>query len=95
MQKTFFPPGEGRLVGWPSPQGILMKLPCVYCANRERDVCVECQEAGKFRHLAPETLYNWEFLELPPYYKFMEMNIYEIRALFYLVLWYQQRKEQR
>ncbi len=86
--------------------------PCVYCANRERDVydievvdgdlkkttrpdantCAECDKEGKFRHLSPMPLRDWEIPDLPPYYKLMEMDAYAVRAMFYLVLHHLQKK---
>ena len=75
-------------MGWPSPQGMLMKLPCVYCANRLRDVCAECEKEDKFRHLAPEILYDWEWVSLPPFHELVETNSYERLAIIYLALYY-------
>ncbi len=66
--------------------------PCVYCANRNREPCSACEEEGKFRHLAPKVLRNWEIPDLPPYYKLMETDACAVRAMFYLVLHHLQKK---
>lgn len=66
--------------------------PCIYCMNRERDVCSPCQEEGKYRNLAPELLEYHEIPELLPYYKLMEMDNWQARACFYLALFYLQQK---
>lgn len=62
--------------------------PCPYCVNRERDVCSPCREQGKFTHFAPEVLKDWEIPHLPPYHEIAEMDAYQVRACFYLVLHY-------
>ncbi len=66
--------------------------PCVYCANRNREPCSACEGEGKFRHLAPEVLHNWEIPELPPHHKLVEMDAWQVRACFYLGLFYLQQK---
>ncbi len=54
--------------------------------------CMECEEEGKFRHLSPAPLLNYEIPDLPPYYKLMEMDSWQVRACFYLGLFYLQQK---
>lgn len=61
-----------------------------FCINRSRDCCVECAAEGKFKHLEPETLYNWEHFKLPTFSELLEMNSYAKLAVLWLTLYYWQ-----
>ena len=64
----------------------------VETTRADANTCTECDKEGKFRHLSPAPLLNWEIPELPPYYKLMEMDSWQVRACFYLTLHYLTKK---
>ena len=63
---------------------------CNYCLNRYKDVCAEeCQSEGKYRHLEPEPLPDWELPpELPPYREMVDLLFPEVRAVIWLHAYY-------
>jgi len=70
---------------------------CAWCANKQRDVCVErCQPEGRYRYLVPEPLHSWEFPpELPPYRELMQLSADERLALIYLSVVYERREAEK
>jgi hypothetical protein len=47
---------NGRPKGSGSPREEI----CIYCSNKKFDVCTPCGQEGKYRHLVPTMLENWE-----------------------------------
>lgn len=63
---------------------------CVWCANKGKEVCGECQDEGKYRCLEPEALPAWESPpELPSYRQLVDAPAPELRAIIWLHSWYQ------
>ena len=67
-----------------------MKI-CVWCTNRESESCItECQQEGKYRHLDPEPLEEWEpGPRLPQFRDMLQMTPYERLAILWLAIFYQ------
>ena len=65
---------------------------CIWCANREQEVCVErCRQEGKYRYLVPEALADWEEPpELPPFRELVDLPARERLGLIYLDAAYRQ-----
>jgi hypothetical protein len=64
---------------------------CLYCANKRKDVCIQrCVPEGKFRHLEPEVVPEWELPRLPSYREFMEWPAPAKVAYLYLIAYYQE-----
>ena len=59
-----------------------------FCVGRNQEHCNECAKEGKFRHLAPETLHEYEFFELPPFSDLLEISSHAKLAVLYLSLHY-------
>ena len=68
---------------------------CPWCINKDRESCSGCAAEGRFRFLEPETLWNWEHFELPPFRELLEMNGPAKLAVLWLALYYLQQKEQQ
>ena len=56
-------------------------------------MCAECDGEGRFRHLAPVPLRDWESLEIPAFYKLIELSVHERLAIIYLALYYMQQQK--
>lgn len=63
---------------------------CVWCRNREQEVCVERgRQEGKYRYLEPEPLAHWELPpELPAFRELVELSAAERLAIIYLDAFY-------
>ncbi len=70
---------------------------CVWCANRQQEVCVmRCQEEGRYRYLEPAPLASWEQPpELPRFRDLIGLPAIERLALIYLAAVYERREAQR
>lgn len=70
---------------------------CVWCGNRQQEVCVtHCQAEGRYRYLEPTTLDAWELPpELPPFRELLELPAVERLALIYLAAVYERRQQER
>jgi hypothetical protein len=69
---------------------------CIYCGNNGRERCqAECQPEGKYRHLEPETLHEWESAELPPYRELVDWDAWAKFAILYLKAFYADLERQR
>ena len=67
---------------------------CIWCRNRNQEICVEeCRPEGRYRHLEPECLPDWELPpELPPFHKLVDLPAVERLALIYLHAFYAQKE---
>lgn len=66
---------------------------CVYCGNKQKEVCPrECQPEGRYRHLEPEPLREWEQPpELPPFREMVDESPHAVRAIIWLNAHYRQK----
>lgn len=66
---------------------------CTYCANRGSEACnTRCRPEGRYRYLQPDTLEHWE---LPPFRELVDMPAPEVRAIVWLHIYYQSRRDDR
>jgi len=69
---------------------------CVYCANRQGEVCGSCFREARYRGLVPEALAAWEAVpELPSFKELLEMPAAARLAFVYLGLHYLVREKTR
>ncbi len=79
--------GNNGLEPSPRPQNMTI---CVWCANRIRHECqTECQPEGRYRHLVPDRLPEWEQPPSPPSFREMlDMSPVERLAMLWLLAYY-------
>jgi len=69
---------------------------CVWCVNKNRDVCDQCQDEGRYRFLDPAPLAHYELPpELPPFRDLLDLPAVERLALIYLAVVYERRQAER
>jgi len=66
---------------------------CIYCHDKTSDVCLPCQQEGRYRFLEPDNLEHWEQPpELPSMRKLVDLPPYERLAVLYLSVALEQRQ---
>ena len=67
---------------------------CVWCGNRDHQVCMSCQQEGKYRHLEAAPLDPWEQPpELPAMRELVDLPARERLALIWLNIRYWDQRE--
>ena len=67
---------------------------CVWCGNRSREMCLPCQQEGKYRHLEPAPLDPWEQPpELPAMRELVDLPAEERLTSVSLSIRYSQTKD--
>lgn len=61
---------------------------CLYCANRQFDVCQPCGEEAKYRHLVPVMLESWENFDHLVMRNLVDWNPASRLAALYLLAYY-------
>ena len=64
---------------------------CIWCSHKGDEACItECQKGGRYHHLDPEQLEQWEpGPRLPPFREMLQMTASERLAILWLVTFYQ------
>jgi hypothetical protein len=64
---------------------------CIWCVNRGCEACVtQCQVEGKYLHLCPDEIEDWEpGPKLPAFKELSSWSPQERLAILYLVYYYQ------
>ena len=67
---------------------------CVWCGNRGYEMCLPCQQEGRYRHLEPALLEPWEGPpELPAMRELVDLPAPERLALVWLSIRYHQTRD--